>query len=484
MADTIKDLHEEQATQTINRTEEKQMSYRVSSYTEELLKIIRETESEAELREKLDEYHDNDIATAFEELTGTERIRMYSILGDKWTSDVIQFYDRPNDYLREIGLEGTARIISFMDPDDAADIIEDLEEDEIEQIIAFMPADIGHKVRAILSYSEDEIGSMMSTDYIEIESTMTIKQAMSALVRQAGENDNVLTLYVVDEKGCYYGAIEIQDLITARENTPLDDIIITTYPYVGDHELISDCINWLKEYDEDSIPVLSDDKRIQGVITTRDILEAVDDELGDDYAKLAGLTEEDDLNETLKESMKKRMPWLILLLFLGMLVSSVVGGFETVVAVLPIVICFQSLVLDMSGNVGTQSLAVTIRAISDGELKKGTRGKLILKEMRVGFFNGLFLGTVAFAFIGLYIMMFKGYGTLDAFLISLCVGISLMLAMVISSLTGTLIPMFFDHFHVDPAVASGPLITTVNDLVAVVTYYGLSWIFLINIMGI
>ena len=484
MAETTGNLNEEKATQTINQKEDKQMSYRANTRTNELLRLIRETKNDDELREKLDDYHDNDIATAFEELSGAERIRMYTLIGDEWTSDVIQFYDDPDDYLREIGLEWTAKLISFMDPDDAADIIEDLDEEEIENVITLMPEEAGRELRAILSYGEDEIGSMMSKDYIEIENTMTIKQAMSELVRQAGENDNVLTIYVVDEEGLYYGAIEIQDLITARENTPLDDIISTSYPYVGDHELISDCINWLKEYDEDSIPVISDDRKILGVITTRDILEAVDEELGDDYAKLAGLTEEDDLNETLKESMKKRMPWLILLLFLGMLVSSVVGGFETVVAVLPIVICFQSLVLDMSGNVGTQSLAVTIRALSDGELRKGTRSKLILKEMRVGFFNGLFLGTVAFAFIGLYIMLFKGYDPMNAFLISLCVGVSLLLSMVISSLTGTLIPMFFDHFHVDPAVASGPLITTVNDLVAVVTYYGLAWVFLINILGV
>lgn len=453
-------------------------------YTEDILKLIRETEDEAELREILDEYHDNDIATAFEELSADERIRMYTLIGDKWASDIIQFYNDPSDYLREIGFEWAARLISFMDPDDAADIVEDLDDEEIESIMDFMPDDKEHEVKTILAYDEDEIGSVMSKDYIEIENTMTIKEAMRELVRQAGENDNVLTIYVVDGEEHYVGAIELQNLITARENMPLSDIIETSYPYVGDHELISDCINWLRDYDEDSIPVLSEDRRIQGVITTRDILEAMDDELGDDYAKLAGLTEEDDLNEKLKDSMKKRMPWLILLLFLGMLVSTVVGGFETVVAVLPIVICFQSLVLDMSGNVGTQSLAVTIRALSDGELKKGTRWKLIRKEMKVGFFNGLFLGVVAFAFIGLYVLLFKGYSPLDAFMISLCVGVSLLLSMVISSLTGTLIPMFFDRIHVDPAVASGPLITTVNDLVAVVTYYGLAWVFLINIMGV
>ena len=456
----------------------------MTMYTEELLKLIRETENEEELREKLDEYHDNDIATAFEELSGAERIKMYGVIGDKWASDIIQFYDDPEEYLREIGFEWAAKMISFMDPDDAADIMEDLEEDEIESIVGFMPEDKGREGKTILAYSEGEIGSVMSKDYIEIENTMTIKEAMRELVRQAGENDNVLTIYVVDEEGRYFGAIELQDLITARENMPLSEIIETAYPCIGDHELISDCINWLKDYDEDSIPVLSEDRRIQGVITTRDILEAMDDELGDDYAKLAGLTEEDDLNEKLKDSMKKRMPWLILLLFLGMVVSTVVGGFETVVAVLPIVICFQSLVLDMSGNVGTQSLAVTIRALSDGELKKGTRWKLIRKEMKVGFFNGLLLGTVAFLFIGIYVLLFKGYAPLNAFMISLCVGVSLMLSMVISSLTGTLIPMFFDRIHVDPAVASGPLITTVNDLVAVVTYYGLAWIFLINIFGV
>ena len=231
-------------------------------YAEELLKLIRETENVEELREKLDEYHDNDIATAFEELSGDERKRMYTILGDKWTSDVIQFYDDPEDYIREIGFEWSARILSFMDPDDAADMIEDLEEDEIESIVGFMPEDKGREVRTILSYSEDEIGSVMSKDYIEIESSMTIREAMRELVKQAGENDNVLTIYVVDEEGRYFGAIELQDLITARENTPLSDIIETAYPYVGDHELISDCINWLKDYDEDSIPVLSEDRRI------------------------------------------------------------------------------------------------------------------------------------------------------------------------------------------------------------------------------
>ena len=191
---------------------------------------------------------------------------------------------------------------------------------------------------------------------------------------------------------------------------------------------------------------------------------------------------EEDLKETTIESMKKRLPWLIILLFLGMGVSSVVGVFETVVAVLPVVMCFQSLILDMAGNVGTQSLAVTIRVLMDETLSTKQKLGLVVKEMRIGLCNGLFLGVLAFVFIGFYIWLLKHNPVAHAFVISGCVGFSLMTAMVISSMVGTLVPMFFHKIKIDPAVASGPLITTINDLVAVVTYYGLAWLLLIHVL--
>ena len=310
---------------------------------------------------------------------------------------------------------------------------------------------------------------------------LTIKQAMSELVKQAGENDNIMTIYVVDEKGVFAGAIDLKDLIRARENAHLEDLVLKSYPYVTDHEKIDDCIDTIKDYAEDSIPVLSKDKHILGVITSDDIVEMVDNEMGEDYAKLAGLTAEEDLKETTLQSMKKRMPWLIILLFLGMIVSSVVGIFENVVAALPIVICFQSLVLDMAGNVGTQSLAVTIRVLMDENLSGKQKLLLVVKEVRIGLVNGGLLGIMALVFLGIYVHLFKGYTWLGAFAVSGCVGVSLLVAMAISSLVGTVIPMFFHKIKIDPAVASGPLITTVNDLVAVVTYYGLAFLFLIEL---
>ena len=337
-------------------------------------------------------------------------------------------------------------------------------------------------IKLIASFDEDEIGSRMTTNCIVIRENLTVKQAMSELVRQAEENDNITTLFAVDESDEFYGAIDLKDLITARADRPLEELIATSFPYVYAHETIDDCIERLKEYSEASIPVLDNRNRFLGVITSQSLIEVVDDEMGDDYAKLAGLIAEEDLKEPLIRSMKKRLPWLLALLGLGILVSSVVGVFEQVVASLTMIMAFQSLILDMSGNVGTQSLAVTIRVLMDENLSARQKLTLVGKETRVGFFNGLLLGVISIIFVGLYIMLFKHKDFMFSFAVSGCIGVALILAMAISSAVGTLIPMFFKKIKVDPAVASGPLITTINDLVAVVTYYGLCWVCLINFM--
>lgn len=192
-------------------------------------------------------------------------------------------------------------------------------------------------------------------------------------------------------KGYFAGAIDLKDLIRARENTHLEDLVLKSYPYVTDHEKIDDCMDRILDYAEDSIPVLSEDKKILGVITSEDLIEMVDNEMGEDYAKLAGLTAEEDLKEPTLQSMKKRLPWLIILLFLGMGVSSVVGLFENVVAVLPVVICFQSLVLIWQ-EMGTQSLAVTIRVLMDENLTGKQKFQAVVKEVKTGSLNGALFG--------------------------------------------------------------------------------------------
>lgn len=453
-------------------------------FVEKIVDIIKLSPSMEEMREKLRDYHDNDIAQSFESLNRAERNLLYSALDAKWMAEIISYIDNPAIYVEEIGIEKLAEIINEMEADDAVDLWEDIDESVKVKLRPMIDDETKTNIRLINSYDEDEVGSLITTNYIRIRKDLSIRQAMHELVKQAGENDNITTLYVIDDSKRFCGAIDLKDLIIARENVPLDSLISYAYPYLMDHEKISESIEKIKDYAEDSLPVLNEDKRIVGIITAQDVVEAVDDELGEDYAKLAGLSAEEDLNETTKESIKKRLPWLIVLLFLGMGVSTVVGAFEGVVAILPVVICFQSLILDMAGNVGTQSLAVTIRVLMDENLDRKDKFRLVGKEMRVGFCNGSLLGILALVCLGLYITLFKGYCLVSALLISGCVGISLLVAIIISSLVGTLVPLLFHKVKIDPAVASGPLITTVNDLVAVITYYGLAWLFLIEIFKI
>lgn len=450
----------------------------------QIVEIIKSTRSIDEMTEKLKDFHDKDIAQSFELLNTAERNLLYSALDAEWLADIISYIDNPVQYVEEIGIEKLAAIINEMDADDAVDLWSVIEESVKVKLRPMIDDETKTDIRLINSYEEDEIGSLITTNFICIKQNLTIRQAMHELVRQAGENDNISTIYVVDEKNRFCGAIDLKDLIIARESTKLETLISYAYPYLLDHEKISDTIQKIKDYAEDSLPVLDKNKKIVGIITSQDVVEAVDDELGEDYAKLAGLASVEDITETTKDSVKKRLPWLIILLFLGMGVSTVVGAFEGVVAVLPVVICFQSLILDMAGNVGTQSLAVTIRVLMDENLTGKDKLKLVIKEMKVGFCNGALLGIMALVCLGIYIALFKGYAFGTAMVISACVGVALLVAIVISSLIGTLVPMLFHKMKIDPAVASGPLITTVNDLVAVVTYYGLAWIFLIKLIRI
>lgn len=453
-----------------------------ANFEENIRAIIRSGKPANIIRDELDNYHANDIAEVLETLDAATRKRLYNILSLEMTAEIFTYLDEPAPYLHELGIDRAAAVLAEMDADEAVDILENLDSVEKESLIARMDQESKDDIHLIFSYDEDQIGSRMTTNYIVIPSSCTIKQAMRQLITQAEDNDNIDTIYVEDENGQYFGAIELKDLITAREYTKIEDIISTSYPYVYADEKTSDCMEELIDYSEDSIPVLDRDRKIIGVITYEDIAEAIDDEMGDDYAKLAGLTSEEDLHEPLLESLKKRLPWLVLLLFLGMGVSSVVGIFEPIVNKIALLICFQSMILDMAGNVGTQSLAVTIRVLMDEDISAMEKLGFVFKEVRIGFLNGLLLGSASFVIIGIFINIFKKKSLFFSFALSGCVGISLLTAMVISSLVGVLVPMLFHKMKVDPAVASGPLITTVNDLVAVVTYYGLAELLLVDLL--
>lgn len=453
-------------------------------YEKEILQVIRSGNSPRALKQELGNYHAKDLAEVFVLLKERERENLFRILGIEELAEILEYGEEAAAWLDEMDFRKAVKILEKMEPDVAVEILRKLDAKKKKLLLELMEEESREKIWLLASYEEDRIASRMTTNFVSIDSEDTVKDAMRTVISEAAEHDNISMIYVLDRQGMYYGAVSLKDLVIARKDQLVEEIVITAYPYVYGDEETGECLERLKDYSEDSIPVLSDENRIIGVITAQDLIEAVDDELGEDYAMLAGLTAEEDLRESVPASMKKRLPWLVLLLGLGLLVSSVVGIFEGVVSQLPLIICFQSLILDMAGNVGTQSLAVTIRVLMDENLTGKDKLFLVWKELRVGSLNGLLLGSLSFAGIGVYVWGVKGMPLSAAFAVSACIGAALLLAMAVSSLVGTVIPMGFKQMGVDPAVASGPLITTVNDLVAVVSYYGLAWLFLLQVPGL
>ncbi len=454
------------------------------NFAAEIAALVRGRYSPWVLKEKIEDYHGNDIADALAVMTVAERQRLYRILDLDTLSDTFSYLDEDDFalYLREMEPVRQAQIVSELDSDQMVDFLRSLDKRDRDLIISLLDQEKKKEVAMLSTFDEDQIGSRMTTDFVTVRKDVTVPEAMKRLIAQAADNDNITTIYAVDDQDVFYGAISLKDLIIARKEDSFEDLITTSFPYVYAKEDIDSCIEWIKDYSEDSIPALDEQNHILGIITSQNLVEVVDEELGEDYAKLGGLSAEEDLEEPLSMSIRKRLPWLVVLLGLGMVVSSVVGLFEHVVAEVTVLMLFQSLVLDMAGNVGTQSLAVTIRVLADDTVSARQKAALVWKEGRVGLLNGIILGVTAFALAGLFLHFVKGETWLIAYSISGCIGTALLVAMFVSALVGAAIPIFFKKIGVDPAVASGPLITTLNDLTAVICYYGLAWMLLINVL--
>ena len=270
----------------------------------ELTKLIRSKQNDHEILKCLSNYHENDIADMLTVMTPKERKRIYTLLEPQKIAEIFAYLDEPQIYFAELSVKDAAKVVSLMDSDDAVDVLETLDDKKKYEIVENLDKAAIKDVKMLLSYDDDEIGSCMTTNYICIPKGLSVRQAMSELVRQAGTNDNISTIYVLDESLKFAGAIDLKDLIIAREHDVLDDIIVHSYPSVTDHEKIDECMEKIMDYSEDSIPVLSQDGHMLGVITSEDIVEMVDNEMGEDYAKLAGLTAEEDLKETTVQSMK------------------------------------------------------------------------------------------------------------------------------------------------------------------------------------
>jgi magnesium transporter len=436
----------------------------------EILNLIQNTMDDEVLSDELSQYHASDIADSFDELTDEEIRRLYDILPSEFLADIITYIEEKERYLDLMENEDVADILDNMESNDAAEVLEELDEEDILEINQLVEPETLEDINLINSYDDNELGSVMSTDYIEIKADLTIKQAMKAVINSANEVENINVIYVTDEVGKYVGIITLRDLIRARSTDLLEDIIKTNYPTLYDYSLLDEIDHDILDYELESYGVLDRRGLLIGIVNDETLIELVEEEYKEDYAMLAGISEIEDTTEPIYKSVLARLPWLAFLLVIGLLVSLLTSSFEKVILELTTVVFFQSLILGMAGNTGTQSLAVTISKLNDDEKKIG---KVIKRELMTGFLNGLIIAVIAFGLVMGFLLL-RNEGVAASLKTALSVSISLIISMSIAAFLGAFVPYVLSKLKVDPAVASGPFITTINDIVAIIIYYSLA----------
>ena len=277
----------------------------ISEFASEIISIIRSNLTPGKLREAIGEYHEKDIAATLTWLTKEECQRLFRIMQPENIANVLEYAEHNDSYFELLGINQKTEVLSFMETSSAVELLQNLSKENRTTLLDLIRPDIRAEIKLISSFDEDEIGSKMSTNFIAVSNNSTVKVAMSELICQAAENDNISTLYVVDENKTFCGAIDLKDLIIARENTPLSDITTLSYPYLYAKMEIQDCIPFLRDYSENSIPVLDDENKLLGVVTSHDFIEILGEELNEDYVKLGGLPSEEDLAEPIFLSIKR-----------------------------------------------------------------------------------------------------------------------------------------------------------------------------------
>lgn len=448
---------------------------------EQLVKLLNSLTVKNKLL--LDDYHSYDIANTLEELDDDKlTIKISVILGpNKFSELFVYFSDKYINYLLDqLGVSYIALMLSSMEIDDACRILSVVE--DYQKYLPFIPNAIANKITGILNYDEDEIGSLMNPNFIEIDLNLTAKQATKELMNKASKVDFINTLFVSDNHK-YIGIIPLKNLITADANKQISELLDSSVEAILAETDKEEAAQLLQNYDVEALPIIDDKDNIIGIITYDDILDVKVDAAVEDYAAFAGIITDniEHESESVFGGFKKRILWLIILLFTNLFTSSILGKYQMqyddhLVAVLSI---FLPLMLGMAGNAGTQSLAVTIRLIGSNKIDTAKdKMRHLFKEFRVGICNGIIIGIAMFLVVCLILVIKRGGLSEEVIYTAFTTSLSTFFIMIAANISGVFIPLLMLMIKVDPAVASGPFITTINDILALVVYFSLAAIML------
>lgn len=454
-------------------------------YISEIITALESGLTASEMRERIDEYHDYEIAKALQFMTKDTRNTLYSILPTKELADVFEELTPEDalDILEETSLSTITKIFKDMEVDDLVDIV-DLVEDKEDRItyLSLITVEKRIIVKKLLDFDEDLVGSIMNNSFIEVLKTDTVKQAIKKVVEGAPECEYINNIYVT-ENDILIGTISLKELISAGNDTQktIEELMTENLIYVGVSSLNEDALVLMQNYDFQLLPVVDKYQKLIGIISFDDMIDTLNFESEQDYSSLAGISEVSvDDRETVFETIKKRMPWLIILLFINLITSSIIANYESALILLPTLSIFMPLILNMAGNSGTQSLGIVIKLFAKNELddKKSVR-KHLLNELLTGVVNGFIIAVLLFLMV-LAFNAIRGVGFSEGLKFAFVISLSINIALIVSTIAGTIIPLLINLFKLDPAVASGPFITTINDILSLLIYFGLATIFIIS----
>ncbi|MGM0239067.1 magnesium transporter [Enterococcus sp. AZ103] len=425
-----------------------------------------------DFREHFLDLHVYDQGQFYQGLSADERHLVYAYLSPDELADMFDVIEEDDEhveeYLTEMRPRYAAEMLSQMYTDNAVDLLNELDKKLVPQFLSYMDSEHANEIRELLHYEDETAGSLMTTEYVSIVANQTMRSAMYVLKSEAELAETIYYTYVVNNDNQLVGVISLRDLIINDEDAMVADVMSERVisVHVGDDQ--EDVAQTFRDYDFLALPVTDYEDHLLGIVTVDDIIDVIDDEAASDYSGLAGVNVEE-ISENPLKAASRRLPWLITLLFLGMTTATLINHYEALVSKASILAVFISLITGTAGNAGTQSLAVAVRrlAISDDEDK--SFGQLILSEILTGLVTGLVTGVTIFVIVGIW---------KSNFILGFVIGTAMMAAITVANLAGSFIPMLMEKLGFDPAVASGPFITTLSDLTSVLIYFNIASMFM------
>jgi magnesium transporter len=446
------------------------MAIEISKEYLENIEILIRQGRDKDILSLLSEEHPADIAEIIDELNVEDGTYLVKLLDSEKTAEALLEIDEDDreKILQNLSAEEIADEIDEMDTDDAADIIAELPTERMSEVMSEIEDDEHKKdIVDLLQYKEGTAGSLMAKELIRVNENWTIPKCIKEMRAQANEVTRVHSIYVVDNDNVLKGRLSLKDLLITSSKAHISDVYIPKVDFVNVNDKAEEVAQIMQKYDLEAIPVVDDEMHLEGRITIDDIVDFIKEEAEKDYQMAAGITEDVEADDSILELIKARLPWLIIALFGGFISVTILSNFNSALNKYATLFFFTPLIAATAGNVGVQSSAIVVQALANGTLK-GSTWKRLLKEISMSLINGIILAIILLLVSNFVLdKIIIGF----SFKMAITVAISLISVIILASLIGTFVPMMLNKRGIDPAVATGPFITTSNDIFGLFIFF-------------